>query len=419
MFCDKFATTLRLVFDTPGLFYKHQSINSSLLQKDLFSNTKHVYKLRRLAVKTNKLLSTVLAFVLLLAVSVSSVAAQDGGPAKPEGEMSIDATEVNSRIGYQGVLKENGAPVNGTRDMIFRLYSNNTCTTQVGSDIVKNGVSLNSGLFNVALDVNQSDFTGDGLWVRVVIEGSPMGCTELLPAPYALSLKPGAIIEGASSSMLDPVFGVIADSGTGSSAILGMATGTGSAAGFFWQNSSDGYAVYTSGRIASSMNSYLWLSGNGLEKWHHDDTDILDIGDAGGYGGMRITGGPDWGTTQYVVMPVTIQGTLYGQDVAITALDLYWICSDDLMGVANIRLRRTIDANSYQDIIFSNNGSAGWGCEDSANTNGCTIHLTASSNNVLSSTSGILHLVIGLNFAGETTWNRIDGIRLTLEYQDQ
>jgi hypothetical protein len=125
-------------------------------------------------VKTNKLFSIVLSIVLLLAVSVSSGAAQGNGPAQPDGTLSIEATEVNSRIGYQGVLKEDGAPVTGTRDMIFRLYENNTCTTQVGSDIVKNGVSLNNGLFNVALDVNQSDFTGDGIWVRVVIEGNSL-----------------------------------------------------------------------------------------------------------------------------------------------------------------------------------------------------------------------------------------------------
>ena len=369
--------------------------------------------------KTNKLFSLVLSIVLLLAVSVGSVAAQSGGPTAPDDPTSVEAT-VNSRIGYQGVLKEGGAPVTGTRNMIFRLYENSTCTTQVGSDIVKNAVALNNGLFNVALDVTQSYFSGGGLWVRVTVEGTAMGCTEILPAPYALSLRPGATIAGPGLSALTPVLSVIADTGTGATAITAMSNGDSSYAGYFWQLDSDGYAVFANGKVGSTKPSYLWMSGNGLEKWHHDDTDILDIGDAGGFGGARITGGPDWGTTKYVVMPVTIAGTLYGQDVKITGLDLYWLCSHDLMGIANIRLRRTIDANSYQDIIFSegSEGSGGWGCEDSVNPNGCTIHLTASSNNILTADSGILHLVIGLSFAGETTWNRIDGIRLTLEYRD-
>jgi hypothetical protein len=366
-------------------------------------------------VKTQKFVSLVLSFVLLLAVSVSSVAAQDGGPAKPEEPLAVDAT-VNSRIGYQGVLKESGVPVTGTRDMTFRLYSNSACTTQLGSDIVKNDVPVANGLFNVALDVNQTYYGGDGVWIRVLVGGTSLGCQEILPAPYALSLRPGATIKGDSPNGLAPVLGVI-DDGTGA-AITAMSSSADGFAGLFWQNNSNGYAIYAYGKIASSRKTYLWMSGNGLQKWHHDDTDILDIGDAGGYGGARITGGPGWGSTKYVVMPVTIAGTLYGQDVKITGLDLYWICSDDLMGIANIRLRRTIDANSYSDIIFDNGGGAGYGCEDGANPNGCTIHLNISSNNVLSANSGILHLVIGLNFAGETTWNRIDGIRLTLEYQE-
>ena len=360
--------------------------------------------------KTNKILSLVVSAVLLLAVSVSSVAAQDGGPAKPGGGLSVEAATVNSRIGYQGVLKESGAPVTGTRNMIFRLYENNTCTTQVGSDIVKNSVVVSNGLFNVALDVTQSNFSGNGIWVRVVVEGTAIGCTEILPAPYALSLRPGASIGGPGPSALTPVLAVVADAGTGATAITAMSSGDSSYAGYFWQLDSDGYAVFANGKIGSTTQTSLWLSGNGLQKWEHADTLYMDHN---GHGGSTIYPGATT-ATQYVVMPVTIPGMLYGQNVKLTGLDIYWLCSaSDLMGITNIRLRRSVDANSYLDIIFDDTDYI---CYSGSYPNGCTIHLDLTTNNVLSADSGILHLVIGLNFAGPSSWNRIDGMRLTLEH---
>ena len=134
-----------------------------------------------------------------------------------------------------------------------------------------------------------------------------------------------------------------------------------------------------------------------------------------GYVGAKIYPGATSGT-KYVIMPVTITGTLYGQDVKLTGLDVYWQCSgSDLMGIDSIRLRRTIDANSYADIGFDGTDRV---CYVGAYPDGCTIHMDLTTNNVLSANSGILHLAIGLNFAGETTWNRILGVRLTLEYQE-
>ena len=148
------------------------------------------------------LLGSILA-VLLLALAAGLTRAQGPEPPgediQPEGDISIAAT-VSSKISYQGVLKENGQPVTGSRDMTFRLYSDNTCTTQVGSDIVKSGVQVTNGLFSVALDVSQNHFNGQGLWVAVDVGGTVVGCQEILPVPYALSLRPGARIQDSSAS---------------------------------------------------------------------------------------------------------------------------------------------------------------------------------------------------------------------------
>jgi hypothetical protein len=47
---------------------------------------------------------------------------------------------------------------------------------------------------------------------------------------------------------------------------------------------------------------------------------------------------------------------------------------------------------------------------------GCVQHYDLSTNNTLSSDSGVLYLTIELNFSGASTWVNLGGVRLTLEY---
>jgi hypothetical protein len=146
----------------------------------------------------------IIGLILSLAGSVGLGLAQGlepaVGDAEPQGVVSISAT-VGSKFSYQGVLKENDSPVSGSRDMTFRLYSDETCTTQLGSDIDKPGVQVTNGLFNVELQVVHSTINGQGLWLQVEVDDTQIGCQEILPVPYALSLRPGALIQGAESSI--------------------------------------------------------------------------------------------------------------------------------------------------------------------------------------------------------------------------
>jgi hypothetical protein len=148
----------------------------------------------------NRKLFTVVV-IALLALFLSMGGATGQGPegeVHSQGDVSMAGT-VNSRISYQGVLKEGGSPVTGRRDMTFRLYSDDTCSTQVGSDMVKTGITVTGGLFSVELDVNQSHFNGQGLWLEVEVGSTVIGCQEILPVPYALSLRPGATIGDTGS----------------------------------------------------------------------------------------------------------------------------------------------------------------------------------------------------------------------------
>ncbi len=151
--------------------------------------------------KKQRILVSVLALALLLTLAGGITQAQGPGPQKeemqPQTELSIESA-VHSKFSYQGRLTDGGNPVNGSRNMIFRLYSDSSCTTQVGSDIVKGNVQVSDGFFDVELEVDHSDFNGQALWLEVEVGGTPIGCQEILPVPYALSLRPGAKISASN-----------------------------------------------------------------------------------------------------------------------------------------------------------------------------------------------------------------------------
>jgi hypothetical protein len=181
--------------------------------------------------------------MLILLWAIGTAMAQGPGPEgdlQPQGDISAAAT-LNSRISYQGVLEEDGSPVTGTRNMVFNFYTNDTCSGVAVLQVIKNGVQVTNGLFSVELDVTHSVFWGHGLWLEVEVEGSPVSCQEILPVPYALSLRPGAEIEGEPTAWEGWVLKVTMD-GTYplGKAVLGS-TATGSAV---YGKSSGGYGVY-------------------------------------------------------------------------------------------------------------------------------------------------------------------------------
>lgn len=220
----------------------------------------------------------VVGLLLTLAGSVGLGLAQGPEPpeeeVQPRGDLSIEAA-VSSKFSYQGVLKESGSPVTGSREMTFRLYSDDTCTTQVGSDIVESGVQVTDGLFSVELDVTHSHFNGQGLWLEVEVGGTKIGCQEILPVPYALSLRPGAQVIGEQTNWNaiyayntattgGTTYGVYGrtDSGSfGASGVFGEAT-IGSAYGVYGRaNGSNSFASGVFGEATATSNQVYGVRG--------------------------------------------------------------------------------------------------------------------------------------------------------------
>jgi hypothetical protein len=136
--------------------------------------------------------------VLLIAFSVRAVGQEQDVTQDELGRRRATGV-VTSAFAYQGVLEEDGQPVTGNRQMVFRLTSDDGCTTQVGSSVTRN-VSVSDGLFSVDLSFDATAFDGRALWLETEVEGNVIGCQPIQTVPYANSVRPGAIISGSVGS---------------------------------------------------------------------------------------------------------------------------------------------------------------------------------------------------------------------------
>lgn len=150
--------------------------------------------------KSKRILISVLAVALLLALTVGLTDAQGSGP---QGDVSVQAASVGTAFTYQGRLTDGGSPANGEYDFKFKLYDSGGA--QVGSVVPKENTTVTDGLFTVELDFGSGAFNGDARYLEIGVRPGDSGGDftiltprqALTPAPYALSLSPGASVVGA------------------------------------------------------------------------------------------------------------------------------------------------------------------------------------------------------------------------------
>jgi len=96
---------------------------------------------------------------------------------------------------YQGFLRDNGQPANGTYDLRFALFDSADGGMQIGSVVFVNGVTVADGLFTVEVNFGTAPFnTGARRWIEIGVRpgGSTGGHSlltpriELTPVPYAI-----------------------------------------------------------------------------------------------------------------------------------------------------------------------------------------------------------------------------------------
>jgi hypothetical protein len=341
---------------------------------------------------------------------------------------------VESKINYQGQLTDNGGnPLDGTYNMQFLFYDSAAGGSQVGSTISENDVGVTNGLFNVKLDVNQSDFNGQGLWLEVMVEGETLSPRqEILPVPYALSLKPGARILGTVDN--GPALYVRND-GSGSTAVGLWATSV-NAAGVYGEStngiglsgvghdnsigtqgynsgsgvgvsaySASGAAISASGTgvIESTADSYIFISGNDFVRNVNTDTTRWDCQENGA---ARIWRGATPGD-KAIYLPITVPGVLYGQEVTVEELTIYYKCQDGTQNyISTTRLYKQTAVDSFDVIVLDETDRKG--------TTAASYTLTPTANNVLSASQGILGLWLRLHFEDDVRYIQFGGARVRL-----
>jgi hypothetical protein len=293
--------------------------------------------------------------VLLLLALVGFVSAQTGGSNSDDDLTNAPAAVAvitNDIVQVQGRLTDaSGNPINGTVTVTASIYDVSSggiarCTDADTVIAVK-------GLFTMEMDFcTASDFNGDQLYLGIKV-GSDAEMTPrqaIYAVPYAWGLRPGAIVKGADSTIFVP--------------------------------------------------------GNSLIKNLNTDTTRWDIQ---ANGAARIWRGTTAGT-KVIYLPVTLPGVLYGQNVTIKQVRVYYRNQNGTNNyITETDLYVQTDADSWLQIVQDT-------VNHTSNT-AASYTLTPTQNNVLTNDQGILGLFLYLNFANDTEYIQIGGVRLVLGHQ--
>lgn len=222
--------------------------------------------------------------------------------AETQGGLAAEAA-LAAAIPIQGRLTNSaGNPLNGSHQLRFRLYDVATGGTHLCESTQT--VWVDEGLFNTAIplvdlaDPAHSCFLyidGRQLYLGITV-GSDAEMTPrqaILPVPYAWSLRPGAVIKGATS--------------------------------------------------------YLFVPGSAFVKDTNTDSTRWDImGSA-----ARIWRGSTAGS-KYIYIPITIPAVLYGQAVRVSSIRVYYKCengTNNYIDETKLFVYDESDPNLYKELV--------------------------------------------------------------------
>ncbi|MBU1661111.1 MAG: hypothetical protein KKD28_06525, partial [Chloroflexi bacterium] len=269
--------------------------------------------------------TVLLTLILLLALGGGLMMTRQ---AQAQALQNVESPQANlgTAFTYQGYLEYGSGPVDGTCDFKFSLWDASNGGAQKGSEQGITGVNVSNGYFSASLN-NSGEFGGDAfqgdaryLQIKVKCSGDSdyvlmSGRVALNAAPYALSLMPGAVINGTSSGNILSVYNNGAQSSStailGSSPVGAGVTGvsashsalyglggapsgrTLSVAAGVWGDSSSGYGVY--GTSDSDYGVYginNSTSGAGVFGESHHASGVGVRGDT--VNGHGVEGVVDW-----------------------------------------------------------------------------------------------------------------------------
>jgi hypothetical protein len=283
--------------------------------------------------------------LILATLLVSGIAlAREGEPESPADPQGAAET-LGTGFTYQGKLEQGGSPVDGGCPMAFRLYDDASTGAQVGSAISRT-VTITNGLFTESLDFGTDAFTGDRRWLEIRVDCDDdgtyanLGRQELTAAPYALSLRPGAVISGANAS----------------GPILHVENTTGGIGSAVYAKNNGGYAVHAwsvnnTGVYANSESDY-GVDGRSKDSCgvHGESKSSYGVCAAGAGGDLWLHNGDI-----YAVRESGSDMTLYSND------DVYVHLDNDDSNLPKVYSEfQVINANGTTAFSVAENGAVSW-----------------------------------------------------------
>ena len=278
------------------------------------------------------------------------------------------AAIVTQNITYQGVLTDSsGNPLNGNYQMTFRLYDAGTGGTTLSTDT--HSVTVTNGLFTTPIAVTDPKvIDGRALWLGIKVGADPEMTPrqEIRPVPYALSLRPGAVITGDAGA--NPSLKV-SNTGANAAALIAGTTGTNSPALFASALGVSSPAVY-----ASSPN----------------DIGVYGSGKTGAYfttnaGGAANADRPAVNvTTAYDFNPgmeITTRG-IYSNGISILNTgyqsDAVYINSEGIQGAGvNVHMREA-ESVGIHSVTYRDDSTGVFGMSEGADCTGVEAYSTGS-----------------------------------------
>ena len=291
--------------------------------------------------------------VLIATLVLALLWAASSATASPARQPDAGTTSVDHKITYQGVLTDAGGnPLSGTYDFKFELYGAATGGTKLWEQTM-NGVSVQDGLVNVALDVDPEEFNGQALWLAITVDGQLLSPRqEMRPVPYAMSVRPGAVIDGdlsdsaltvnnqggvslwASSDADTAVVGISSSSASPNNAVVGWNQGTGagvrglSAGGYGVSGETEDDAEYQAAGVYGYSTHNRTYGVLGESEWGIgvDGRSVNPDNDNAAVVGYNSGGGP--GVEGYSVNETGVKGTTE-DDTAWQAAGVYGYSTHD------------------------------------------------------------------------------------------
>ncbi len=331
----------------------------------------------------------ILATVLVSLILFGGVGyGQAQGPVDPEDNavFTVQPTggdvsgNLSAAFTYQGQLKKDSAPVNGTCDFQFSLYDRSSTTTpvQLGTTETQSNVAVNNGLFTVVLNFSgqfgADAFNGQGRALGIKVRcpagsGSYVDLTAssrqpLWAAPFASTLRPGSKIYGSLATGNDIV--TIANTGTGRGLLVTSTSDTalwaynsGSGIGADVRSASGtALSVGGTGKIYSVADSVLYLSPHTMVSRNSPNVEISALIGGGAHIVLPAS------TTSYVSIPMSAFGTLFGSQLYVKSLELcYKTTGTTIDAVAVVKNSGTESGETYYILNATDRSSGTRVCE--------------------------------------------------------